>query len=150
MKNTYSLEIDAPPERVFSWIYDGDRLLQWLPNLVENEVLTAERNGIGSRFRQVYVENGRRMEMVGEVTGYEQGRFLACDIHGRPFDLKVAYRLEDLGGRTRLTQDSEVILKNLPMKIVMALLAPVIGKATHKTAGSSFTKLRQLVESSTT
>ena len=59
MKNTYTLEIAAPPERVFNWIYDGDRLLQWLPNLVENEVLRAERNGIGSRFRQIYVENGR-------------------------------------------------------------------------------------------
>lgn len=149
MKNTYSLEIAAPPERVFNWIYDSDRLLQWLPNLVENEVLTAERNGVGSRFRQVYVENGRRMEMVGEVTGFEQGHFLACDLRGQPFDLKVAYRLEDLGGRTRLTQDSEVALKSLPMKIVMTLLAPVIRKATHKSVDSSFAKLKELVESST-
>jgi uncharacterized protein YndB with AHSA1/START domain len=150
MKSTYTLEIAAPPERVFNWIYDGDRLLQWLPNLVENEVLRAERNGIGSRFRQIYVENGRRMEMVGEVTGFEPGRLLACDIRGEPFDLKVTYWLEDLGGRTRLTQHSEVILKNLPMKVVMTVLAPLIRKATHKTADSSFAKLRQLVESSTT
>ena len=149
MKNTYSLEIAAPPERVFSWINDGERLMQWLPNLVENEVVDAKKGGLGSKIRQVYLENGRRMEMAGEVTGFEPGRFLACDLHGQPFDLKVAYRLESLGGRTRLTQDSEVIPKSLPMKIMMTLLAPFMKKAARKLADASFAKLKRLIESST-
>jgi uncharacterized protein YndB with AHSA1/START domain len=147
MKNTYSFEIDAPPERVFACIYDAEHLKQWLPNLVENEVLAAEERGVGSRFRQVYLENGRRMEMTGVVVGFERNRYLACEIRGPMFDLDVEYRLEDLGGRTRLTQDSQVLFNNVAMKILTKLLAPVIKKASRKQLDSGFAKLKTLAES---
>src|SRR5262245_20481637 len=119
MKNTYSLEIDAPIERVFAWVYESDRNKQWLPNLVESEVLVTVPEGKGSKFRQVYVENGRRMEMVGEVVGFERNRYLACALSGAAFGVDVDYRLEDLGrGRTRLTQTSEVRFGSPVMKII--------------------------------
>jgi uncharacterized protein YndB with AHSA1/START domain len=147
MKNTYSLEIDAPPERVFACIYDGEHLKQWLPNLVENEVLVAEERGVGSKFRQVYLENGRRMEMVGDVVGFERNRFLACAIRGQSFDLSVEYRLENLGGRTRLTQVSEVRFNGVPMRMMSVLLRPLIKKASQKQLDSGFAKLKKLAES---
>jgi uncharacterized protein YndB with AHSA1/START domain len=147
MKNNYSLEIEAPPERVFACIYESEHLKQWLPNLVENEVLAPEERGVGSKFRQVYLENGRRMEMTGVVVGFERNRYLACEIRGKMFDLNVEYRLENLGGRTRLTQSSQVLFNNLAMKVMSALLAPVIKKASRKQLDSGFAKLKDLAES---
>jgi uncharacterized protein YndB with AHSA1/START domain len=145
MSNTYSIDIDAPPARVFKWIYDADLNRQWLPNLVEVEVLKKEPQGLGSRFRQVYMENGRRMEMTGTVTGYEQDRYLACEITG-PFLLNVDYRLDDLGGRTRVTQHSEIQFRSFAMKLLGALMKPLMRKMAEKNAGASFGKLKQLVE----
>jgi hypothetical protein len=142
--NTFSIDIDAPPARVFKWIFEPDRNKLWLPNLVEAEVLKAVPGEVGSTFRQVYVENGRRLEMFGTVTGYEQDRYLACEITG-PFLLRVDYRLEDLGGRTRVTQNSEVTMKGF-MKIIGILLAPMMKKMAAKNSGSVFSKLKQFAE----
>lgn len=146
MKNSYTIEIDAPPAQVFQWLEDPERLKQWLPNLVENERDASTATGTGSKFRQVYVENGRRMEMQGEVTQFERNRHLACDIRGEVFDLFVDYRLEDLGGRTRLTQESEVRFRNAMMRIVGAVLKPLMKKSSMKQLESSFVKLKALAE----
>ncbi len=141
---TFSIDIDAPPARVFKWIFESELNKLWLPNLVEAEVLKSVPGEVGNTFRQLYVENGRRMEMFGTVTGYEKDRYLACEITG-PFLLHVDYRLEDLGGRTRLTQNSEVTMKGF-MKIIGFLLGPMMKKMAAKNSGSSFSKLKQLAE----
>ncbi len=143
--NTFSVDIAAPPSRVFPWIFEAERNKLWLPNLVEAEVLTTAPGTVGNTFRQVYLENGRRMEMLGTVTGYEQDRYLACELRG-PFTLRVDYRLEDLGGRTRVTQHSEVVMTGF-MKLLFALLKPLMKKAAAKNAAEAFGKLKQLVES---
>jgi uncharacterized protein YndB with AHSA1/START domain len=142
--NTFTIDIAAPPARVFQWIYDPSRNRQWLPNLVEAEVLTSVPGEVGNTFRQVYVDNGRRIEMTGTVTGYEQDRYLACELTG-PFTLRVDYRLEDLGGGTRVTQNSAVQMKGF-MKVIGLLLAPLMKKMAAKNSGSSFGKLKQLAE----
>src|SRR5688572_4787701 len=61
--NTYTIDIGAPPATVFKWIHEAPRNKLWLPNLAEAEVLHSEPGGVGSTFRQLYVENGRRIEM---------------------------------------------------------------------------------------
>ena len=140
MKNRYSLEIDAPPQRVFAWLGDSERALQWVPNLVESEDLAVTENKIGSTFRHVYLERGRRMEMQGAVIAYERDRRFACELRGEMFDLTVNYALEDLGGRTRLTQESETRFRGLPMKVLG-------GAVDSAHAGCGATKLgRHLLE----
>ena len=128
MKNTDSIQIDAPRARVFTLINDPESLKQWIPNLIENDIIVNTEAGVGSKFRQVYLENGRRMEMEGVVTAYEQDRHLACHIRGKPFDLLVEYQLEDISGGTRLTQDSEVIFKSLPMQVMGFFMKPMMKK----------------------
>ena len=146
MKHQICIEINASPERVFPWIDDPERLRAWLPSLVENEILQETDNKIGSSFRQVYLERGRRMEMRGVVTAYEPNRRLACQIRGDAFDLNVDYRLDDLGGRTRLTQDSEVRMKGI-FKVIGVVMSPLMRKASTKQAEDSFLKLKTLAES---
>ncbi|HET9220564.1 MAG TPA: SRPBCC family protein [Terriglobia bacterium] len=146
MKHQICIDINASPERVFPWIDDPKRLGAWLPSLVENEMLRQTDNKIGSSFRQVYLERGRRMEVWGVVTAYEPNRRLACQIRGEAFDLDVDYRLDDLDGRTRLTQNSEVRMKGV-FKVVGFLMSPLMRKASTKQAEDGFLKLKTLAES---
>ena len=118
MKDSYTLEIAAPPAKVFALINDSDSQKQWIPNLVEDERLTITDEVVGSTFRQVYLENGRRSEMEGEVVVYLPDEYLACEIRGKAFDLVVDYTLEDLGGRTKLTQNVEILFKSVPLKLI--------------------------------
>lgn len=146
MRNTATIDIDAPPATVFKWIHDADLNKQWLPNLVESTIVHSEPGMVGNRFHQVYLENGRRMEMDGVVTAYEQDRYLACEITG-PFHLTVDYRLDNLGGRTRVTQNSEIRFKGgVLMKLIGALMGPVMRKMSQKNSGNAFRKLKQLAE----
>ena len=147
MHTVYSIEIDAEPEQVFCWLGDAERGLQWIPNLVENEDLEVTEEKVGSTFRQVYDERGRRMEMTGKVTGYEPNRRLACEINGDSFELQLDYRLEDLGGRTKLTQDCTVRFKGF-FKILGPLMMPFVKKSSMKQHEESFAKLKSLVEAS--
>lgn len=147
MKTTYSLEIEAPPERVFHWLGHAKRALEWVPNLVESEDLEVTTNKVGSTFRHVYLERGRRMEMHGKVTAFEPNRRLTIEMRGDAFDLWVDYRAEDSGGRTRLTQESEARLKGFGMRIIAGLMRPLIAKAARQQQAKSFEKLKRLAES---
>lgn len=146
MKNIFSIEVDAPPERVFAWLGDGERAKQWVPNLVESDDLERTPDGVGSTFRHVYVERGRRMEMHGKVVAHEPPDRLAIALTG-PFDLYVEYQLDDLAGRTRLTQRSEVRFKNRAMALAALLMRPLMRKASSKQTEESFGKLKRLIES---
>jgi uncharacterized protein YndB with AHSA1/START domain len=146
MKNRYSLEIDAPPERVFAWLGNSERALRWVPNLIESEDLEVTPSRIGSTFRHVYQERGRRMEMRGTVTAYETDRHFACELTSDMFDLSVDYRLESMGRRTRLTQESETHFKSLPLRLIGALLTPLMKKASQRGLADSFGKLKRLAE----
>ena len=143
--NTVIIEINAKPDQVFSWLDNPSKLSQWLPNIVENEVIQETSNRVGSTWRQVYDQNGRRMEMFGTTTVWEKNKRLGCEIRGQMFDLDVDYQLEDLDGRTRLTQVSQVRMKGI-FKLMGLIMTPFMKKAQGKQTDDSFLKLTRLVE----
>jgi hypothetical protein len=62
MHNVFHIDIDAAPERVFYWLDDAEHVMQWAKGVVENEDLVKTEVKVGSTFRQVFEENGRKME----------------------------------------------------------------------------------------
>lgn len=145
MKNKYTIDIQAPLECVFHWIDDAERVKEWLPNVVENEDLNVTDDRIGSTFRQVYVENGKRMEMHGVVTGFVPNRQMKCEVTGDSFDLNLDYQLEEIAGGTRLIQDSEVRFKGF-LKLLSPILTVISKLAPDKSQDESMGKLKALAE----
>ncbi|NNE41454.1 MAG: hypothetical protein HKN14_11125 [Marinicaulis sp.] len=122
MKITKRTHINAPVATVFSWLEDNDRLRQWIPNLIEDEALIETPERVGSRFRQVYLENGKRMEMTGEITEFVENERMRVDITGNMFDLDVEYTvLAITDSKTELTQNTEIQFKG-----IMRLFAPIM------------------------
>jgi len=123
MKTTMITRIDAPAEIVFLWLEDNERLLKWVPSLVEDEALTELPEKVGSRFRQVFLENGRKMEMTGEITAYSENERIRVLMSGKMFDLDVDYILTALPeNQTELTQNSQITFKGF-----LKLMGPVMG-----------------------
>lgn len=122
MKTSKTTIIDAPAATVFLWLEDNDRLKKWVPNIVEDEPLVETPEKVGSKFRQVFLENGRRMEMIGEITEFVENERLRVYITGKMFDLDVDYILAPLSEtQTELTQDSDIKFKGF-----MMLFAPIM------------------------
>lgn len=126
MKTTMKTVIDAPASTVFLWLEDDERLRQWIPNLAEDEPLVETPEKVGSRFRQVFLENGKEMEMIGEITRFLQDERLQVFMTGKMFDLDVDYVLKPLSTeQTELTQESEIKMKGFfklmtPLMILMS------------------------------
>ena len=66
MKNEASVEISAPIEDVFD--YTTTKVAEWSSIVVEDEVIEEVAGGVGTRFRCVTEEHGKRMEFEGLVT----------------------------------------------------------------------------------
>lgn len=122
MKTSKTTRIDAPAAIVFLWLEDNERLKQWIPNLVEDEALVETPEKVGSRFRQVFLENGREMEMIGEITAYVENERMRVDMTGDMFSLDADYILKAVSeNQTDLTQDTEIRFKGF-----LKLLAPIM------------------------
>ncbi len=122
MKTTKTTLIDAPAAIIFLWLEDNERLQQWVPNLVEDEALVETSEKVGSRFRQVFLENGKRMEMTGEITAYVENERMRVNMTGSMFNLDVDYILKELSdSQTELTQNSQIWFKGF-----LKLLAPIM------------------------
>lgn len=112
MQTTTITQISAPASTVFLWLEDKSRLMQWVPNLTEDEPITETPDKIGSRFRQVFVENGREMVMIGEITAYAENKHMCVDIEGNMFTLDLEYIFKALSDtKTELTQHTKIKFK---------------------------------------
>ena len=102
MQSSCSVEIDKPIEAVFD--YTNKNVAEWSSCVVE-DVMIEEKNGggLGTKFRTVTEERGRRMEFAGEVTHYEPPTASTVVLVGDSFDIEAAYTFESLDeGRTRV------------------------------------------------
>jgi carbon monoxide dehydrogenase subunit G len=108
-----TLEIAAPPERVFEALTDHGVIRQWMPNLVKFESLTPQTSGVGSQWRETRKMFGHEAAEVFEVTGFERPRQISLFCDGRKGtsgkgEYRFDYRLEPNGSGTRVTIDSAI------------------------------------------
>ncbi len=107
MNNEASIEIDRPIDQVFK--YTNEHVDEWSIIVVEDEVLEDKNNGgVGTKFRVVTEDRGKKMEFQGVTTHWEPPKLSEVHMVGDYFDIIAEYRFEDLGGRTRVTVCSSV------------------------------------------
>jgi len=146
MKTTLTTLIDAPAEIVFLWIHDNERLKQWVPNLIEDEPLLDTPEKVGSRFRQVFLENGKRMEMTGEITAYVENERLRAMMSGDMFDLDVDYILKALSEtQTDVTQETEIKFKGF-LKLFTPLMLLMSKLSSKDPQADAHAKLKAMAE----
>jgi uncharacterized protein YndB with AHSA1/START domain len=91
-----SIDIAAPPERVFAWLQPG-RQARWDPSLVRALALA------GARFERVVRTQGHRFLSEAEATEVEADRRFAWrQVAGDFAEHRGAFDLEPVPGGTRL------------------------------------------------
>jgi uncharacterized protein YndB with AHSA1/START domain len=138
--------IDAPAEIVFLWLEDNDRIKKWVPNLVSDEVIVETPEKIGSKFRQVFEERGKTMEMIGNITEYTNNEVVRVFLDGDQFGLDVSYRLRSLGDtQTEVTQDTEIKFKGF-MKILTPIFLLFSKLSSNNPQAAAHAKLKEMAE----
>ncbi len=143
MRTELSIDIDRPIDEVFP--LTTEHVTEWSITCVEDEVIEEKPGGVGTTFRLVTEERGRKMEFHGTVTEHDAPRRSRVALVGSAFDLDVLYTFEDLGGRTRVTQASEIRGKGL-FRIMLALMGWMMKRAGCKAQESELESLKRFCE----
>src|SRR5262245_64921399 len=77
-----SIEIAAPPQKVFAALADLDAMGKWMPSLVRIERLTQGPLAKGSQFRQTRKMLGHEATEQFEVTEFDPPRALGLYVDG--------------------------------------------------------------------
>lgn len=144
MFNEASVEIDRPIGEVFD--YTIHHVPDWSITVVEDVPIDVKPEGVGSTFRCVTEDRGRRMEFAGVVTRHEPPTVSAVYLTGDCFDIDVVYLFEDLGGSTRVTQQSDVTGKGMT-KVVFFLFGWMMKKSGCDAVDNELLSLKQKLES---
>lgn len=132
VKATASIVIERPPEQVFGFIADGfvDNYARWSPEVKQLEALTPGPIGVGSRMRQVRVDQGRRSESKFKVTALESPRQLEF---AESTDLfRTGYWLAPEGEQTRLEFGFELRRLELYMRPFEKLIRVAIQEGAQR------------------
>ncbi len=143
MQTTMSVEIDRPINEVFD--YTIHNVSEWSTIVVKDEVIDEKPEGVGTTFRVTTEEKGRRLEFEGVVTRHEPPTAHAILMKGDQFDIKAEYLFEDLGGRTRVTQRSEVFGKGF-VKVMFFVFGWMMMKSSRNALGNELLNLKRVME----
>lgn len=102
-----SLEIAAPPERVYDLVSDVTRMGEYSPECQRGEWLGAAGPAVGARFRGRNRHGMYRWSTTCRVVAAERGREFAWEVTAA-LGLPVArwgYRFEPSGAGTRVTEE---------------------------------------------
>lgn len=141
MQIEQTIEIAAPPERVFAVLSDPTKLAQWQTSTVE---VGRDADGplrVGERFREVHAAFGRRVESTVEVADYEPPSTFALHIVDGPLPLDGRWILEPHEGGTRLHFRGEA-----PLRGLLRVATPLVRRGVARQVSNHHRRLRQLVE----
>ena len=108
--------IRRPPERVFGFVARDffANYPRWSPQVQRLEVLTPGPIRVGSRARQMRIDQGRRSESTFRVTALEEPVRVEFAEGSELF--RIGYRLDPAGDQTRLTFAFELTRLELYMR----------------------------------
>jgi hypothetical protein len=132
-----SILIDRPAEPVFGFIADdfAQNYSRWSPEVQRLELLTPGPLRVGSRARQVRVDQGRRSDTCFRVVALERPERV-CFAETRD-QFRIEYRLEvlgdDTGGApTRLTFDFQLRRMELYMRPFEKLIRAAVQEGAER------------------
>ena len=127
MKSELSIDVLRPREAVFPVVLEN--VADWSITCIEDEVIEMKNDGgVGTTFRIVTEEKGRKMEFTGEVTAYDPPNSSRAYMVNKSFDIDVIYDFEEIPGGTRVTQRTEVHPKGFT-KVVFTLMGWMFKKS---------------------
>jgi hypothetical protein len=100
---------------------------------------------VGTTFREIVEENGQGTELQGVVTSYKPNQLIAFHLSGKFNVVDVQYSLEQIEGRTRLTQKAVVRFRSF-MSVLSILVGPMLKKKLVEQSQKEFARLKELCE----
>jgi carbon monoxide dehydrogenase subunit G len=124
--------IDAPVSKVFETVAQIENFSKALPHITKVEFLTDSHVGVGTRFRETRLMDGREGTTELEVTEYVEDEHvrIISDTHGTVWDTLFTVRAAE--GQTELEMVMDARAYKLLPKLVNPLIKNAIKNAIEK------------------
>jgi uncharacterized protein YndB with AHSA1/START domain len=148
MKIEKSIEIAAPPERIWPYFVEPEKILQWSITFKEFRFTGDQQHGVGA---PIYIEekaSGPLMKMDFEITEWvENERIRLKMISGAPLkSYEQLWTLQPTATGTVFTFFEEIVF---PLGILGKLIGSVGEGSSYKFVTEMQSKLKSLVEGGT-
>jgi len=110
--------------------------------LQESEPIGEERAGLGSRYRDVFVDHGQRIELEAEVVRYEPPNYLEVSLRGDGVAATSSQRLEETERGTKLI----AVIETEYTKRLLRMMAGVVTRHAQTRLESDLATLKRIVE----
>ena len=132
---SHSVELSQPPEAVFPWLLEEDKVPQWTSDLQSYSV--EGPLGPGAKVRQTLdVAGGLKLTM--DIVTYDPPRSAQTRFETNGVKVESAYRVEPNGGGSTLTQTLEAKAGGLTGR----MLIPVVQGRLEKKLTEDLERLR--------
>lgn len=145
MKITLEIDISCRPDEVFSWINDPDKAMRWQKGVKSGEILKETSEKIGTRFKEVLEENGKSLEMLGEITDYIPDKLISFHLESKIHRVDVHYAVAGELNKSKVTIDL-VLQWKFPMNIIGLILGHKLKGNILKQSKSELEQLKILCE----
>ena len=124
--------INAPVDVVFDTVAHIDDFRQAIPHILDVEFISDVQSGVGTRFKETRLMNGKETTVELEVTGYEENQRirLVSDAGGTIWD--TVFTTESSAEGTNLTMVMDAKPYKLLAKLTTPLIKGMIRKAIEK------------------
>ncbi|MBL8892693.1 MAG: SRPBCC family protein [Planctomycetaceae bacterium] len=121
--------IAAPVDRVFQTVALPDRFCAAIPDIVKIEIVSEIQSGIGTRFRETRLMNGKPTVAEMQVTEFHENKTvrLVADMAGTNWDTR--FDLQPQGNATELKMQLVATPQNLLSRLATPMMIGMIGKA---------------------
>jgi uncharacterized protein YndB with AHSA1/START domain len=137
---SHSVELAQPPEAVFPWLLEQDKVPRWTSDLARYEADAPLRTG--AHVKQVLRLGSSDFVLDLELTRYEPPRAVESRTETNGVKLTITYAVEPAGTGTRLTQTLEAKAASLTARMVI----PVVQGRLEKKVVTDLERLRSVVE----
>lgn len=129
---TATRSINAPIDLVFKTVSDINNFSKAIPDIINVEFLSDVKSGIGTRFRETRLMNGKEAMTELEVTEFvENDRVrMVTDSHGAVWD--SVFTVKRVDGHTELTLVMDARPHKFMQKMMIPMIKGMISKALEK------------------
>lgn len=140
-----SIDIIAKPKKVFPWIANPDKARRWQKNVKESKIIKKAKEIVGTTFKETMQENGKTLEMYGEVMGYEQNRSISFRLESKIHKVDVEYFVESKEDKSIVSMKASINWM-FPMNIVSLFVGKRMRKGILDQSNLELRELKKLCE----
>ena len=145
MKVQKSIEIAAPPEKIWPFLIEPEKILKWCITFLKFEYTGEQRSGVGTTFYLEEKAGGPLMKLNFRITEWVENERVAFSMTSGNFvkGYEQSWTVEVTPSGSRFTFMEEV---KLPYGIIGKIMGLFAQRGSEATVGKMLPKLKSLAE----